>query len=185
MGALRYRRGLFNMKLVFMCLAISLALATCDPESYAQPEELIMDAPAADLTEEALAIAKEVNTHPLPKKESNQPSKASKAAEMAIAKALAAKAKARVTAAKKAAKLTKKVKKANQKVKKAKKVVALSETTMVAPKWHKYCEVKTSKHRLKGKCKAYSRFCKLYTKFGLHAAAKRHCDNMKKAHAKL
>jgi hypothetical protein len=54
-----------------------------------------------------------------------------------------------------------------------------------APKWHEYCKVKTSYQSLKGRCNAYKRFCKLYKKYGLHADAKRHCDAMKAAHAKM
>lgn len=223
------------MKLVFMCLSISLAFATYEPESLFRdaPQELIheihdmaTDTPDSDFAavsdpfsaksenEEAEmmndvkkweddmqkanaqkkkaqkapkgAPTKKVpNGAPTKKVPKATPTKASRAAENAVAKTIT-----KVLAAK--------VKKADQQVIKAKKVLALSETTRMKPsksvaaavlsehpKWHKYCEVATSKHRLKGKCRAYKRFCKLYKKFGLHEAAKNHCDNMRKAHAKL
>merc|ERR1712093_134955 len=52
----------------------------------------------------------------------------------------------------------------------------------------KYCEVKVTgrvANRIKGMCRAYARFCRLYKRFGLHDYAQRHCDNMKKFHKKL
>merc|ERR1712093_580399 len=52
----------------------------------------------------------------------------------------------------------------------------------------KYCEVKVTgrvANRIKGMCRAYARFCRLYKRFGLHDDARRHCDNMKKFHKKL
>merc|ERR1712093_795240 len=50
------------------------------------------------------------------------------------------------------------------------------------PKMVKYCEVvvKSKKlHGVKGRCRGYRRFCRLYTKFGMPTYAKRHCDKMK------
>merc|ERR1711907_350889 len=53
------------------------------------------------------------------------------------------------------------------------------------PKWHEYCEVETSMHALKGRCRAYKRFCRLYKNFGMDADAKKHCARMRAAHNKL
>merc|ERR1712205_214471 len=51
--------------------------------------------------------------------------------------------------------------------------------------WHQYCNVKTKLHAVKGKCRAYKRFCKLYRDFDMPLDAQHHCDNMKAAHAKM
>merc|ERR1711959_317812 len=51
----------------------------------------------------------------------------------------------------------------------------------------KYCEVKVTGRvatRIKGMCRAYARFCRLYKRFGLHDDARRHCNNMRKFHKK-
>merc|ERR1712093_246243 len=52
----------------------------------------------------------------------------------------------------------------------------------------KYCEVKVTgrvANRIKGMCRAYARFCRLYKRFGLHDDARRHCNNMRKFHKRL
>merc|ERR1711959_833844 len=50
------------------------------------------------------------------------------------------------------------------------------------------CEVKAKgrhANRLKGMCRAYLRFCKLYKRYGLHDDAARHCKNADRMRAKL
>merc|ERR1712072_364529 len=50
------------------------------------------------------------------------------------------------------------------------------------------CEVKAKGHkanRLKGMCRAYLRFCKLYKRYGLHDDAARHCKNAARMHKAL
>merc|ERR1711981_206563 len=50
------------------------------------------------------------------------------------------------------------------------------------------CEVKTKgrhANRLKGMCRAYLRFCKLYKRYGLHDDAARHCKNAARMHKAL
>jgi len=47
-------------------------------------------------------------------------------------------------------------------------------------------DVKGHKANLyKGRCRSFARFCEMYKKFGLHDDAQMHCDNAKKAHAKM
>merc|ERR1711970_841406 len=55
----------------------------------------------------------------------------------------------------------------------------------IMPKIIKYCEVKTKMSHAQGRCRAYRRFCRLYKKFGLHGAARRHCNKMKAVHRTL
>merc|ERR1711881_723619 len=122
-----------------------------------------------------------------------------RAAERRQKKAIAAWRK-RVAARKE--KRTKKAKAAEKKRKAAakkraaarKKAAAKREKRMKAAfnkkkkKLVKYCEVKVTgrvANRIKGMCRAYARFCRLYKRFGLHDYAQRHCDNMKKFHKKL
>merc|ERR1711981_1544477 len=50
------------------------------------------------------------------------------------------------------------------------------------------CEVKAKgrhANRLKGMCRAYLRFCKLYKRYGLHDDAARHCKNAARMHKAL
>merc|ERR1712216_156601 len=67
-------------------------------------------------------------------------------------------------------------------MKKKKKV---PKKVLKALAWHQYCNVKTKLHAVKGKCRAYKRFCKLYRDFDMPLDAQHHCDNMKAAHAKM
>merc|ERR1711959_186298 len=67
-------------------------------------------------------------------------------------------------------------------MKKKKKV---PKKVLKALAWHQYCNVKTKLHAVKGKCRAYKRFCKLYRDFDMPLDAQHHCENMKAAHAKM
>merc|ERR1711981_230997 len=103
---------------------------------------------------------------------------------------------ARKRAAEKAAKALKKEKSDKAHKKKAaerKKKSAKREKRMKAQFKKKKkkvakCEVKAKGHkanRLKGMCRAYLRFCKLYKRYGLHDDAARHCKNAARMHKAL
>merc|ERR1711959_483979 len=90
-----------------------------------------------------------------------------------------------VTKMKKVSKKVKaKVVKLGKKVIKMRKKFA-KKFLKLKPKMIKYCEVKKAAFHMKARCRSYRRFCRIYKKYGLMRAAKRHCNKMKKIHSQM
>lgn len=59
---------------------------------------------------------------------------------------------------------------------------------MTDPNWVKYCEVDVKGHKLnhlRGRCRGYKRFCKLYWQYKMPKETRKHCALMVKFHKKL
>merc|ERR1711939_284149 len=53
------------------------------------------------------------------------------------------------------------------------------------PTWNEACKVASKNHRVKGQCRAWKRFCKIYKEFEMPVEAEKKCVLMRKAHACL
>merc|ERR1712091_717967 len=90
--------------------------------------------------------------------------------------------------AEKAKKVVAKIRAAERKKKNAKREKRMKAQFKKKKKKVAKCEVKAKGHkanRLKGMCRAYLRFCKLYKRYGLHDDAARHCKNAARMHKAL